>query len=127
VSEVLLAMSPRYPLVLIVEDEPLIRELAGIAITDAGFEVVEAGNAQEALEILDARNDVGVLCTDVDMPGALNGLQLASLVHERWPEIRLVVTSGRPLPAPVPDDGRFLSKPYSLQALTQTVADVSEA
>ena len=119
-------MSPRHPLVLIVEDEPLIRELAGIAITDAGFEVVEAGNAQEALEILDARNDVGVLCTDVDMPGALSGLQLASLVHERWPEIRLVVTSGRPLPAPVPDDGRFLSKPYSLQALTQTVADVSE-
>src|SRR4051812_21243417 len=119
-------MSPRQPLVLIVEDEPLVRELAGIAIADAGFEVVEASDAQQALEILNARGDVGVLCTDVDMPGALNGLQLASLVHERWPAIRLVVTSGRPLPAPVPDEGRFLSKPYSLDALAQTVADVSD-
>jgi hypothetical protein len=53
-------------------------------------------------------------------------LELARLVHERWPAIRLVVTSGRPLPAPVPDDGRFLSKPYSLDALTRTVADVSD-
>lgn len=60
------------------------------------------------------------------MPGALNGLELARLVHDRWPAIRLVVTSGRPLPAPVPDDGRFLRKPYSLDALTRTVADVSD-
>lgn len=119
-------MSSRQPLVLIVEDEPLIREFAGLAVADAGFDVVEAADAQQALEILNARSDVGVLCTDVDMPGALNGLELARLVHERWPAIRLVVTSGRPLPAPVPDDGRFLSKPYSLDALTRTVADVSD-
>jgi DNA-binding NtrC family response regulator len=119
-------MSPRLPLVLIVEDEPMVRELAGVAIADAGFEIVEAADAQQALEILNTRSDVGVLCTDVDMPGAMNGLQLASLVHERWPAIRLVVTSGRPLPAPVPDNGRFLSKPYSLRALAQTVADITQ-
>lgn len=115
----------RSPLVLIVEDEPLVRELAGVAISEAGFEVVEAADADEALEILEARSDVGVLCTDVDMPGSLNGLELARIVHERWPAMRLVVTSGR-APADVPDDGRFLRKPYTLDALAETVAKVAK-
>ena len=119
-------MSLPAPLVLIVEDEPLVRELAGAAITDAGFDVVEAANAQEALEILNDRQDIGVLCTDVNMPGPLDGLALARLVHERWPAIRLVVTSGRPLSELVPDDGRFVAKPYTLDTLAQSVIDVSK-
>ena len=119
-------MTPQAPLVLVVEDEPLVRELAGIAISEAGFEVLEASNAEQALNILGSRSDVGVLCTDVDMPGALDGLELAALVHQRWPAIRLVVTSGRPLRAPVPDAGKFLSKPYSLDVLARTVADTAD-
>lgn len=118
-------MSSNAPLVLIVEDEPLVREIAAAAIQDAGYEVVEAANAHEAVDILRTRADVGVLFTDVDMPGNLDGLALARLVHEQWPAIRLVVTSGRSLPDPVPDDGRFVAKPYSLRHLADTLASVT--
>jgi CheY-like chemotaxis protein len=119
-------MTPATSLVLIVEDEPLVRELASCALSEAGFDTLEAANAQDALDILNSRKDVGVLCTDVDMPGPFDGYQLAKLVHQRWPSIRLVVTSGRALPGPVPDHGKFVSKPYSLQALEQTVMAVSD-
>jgi CheY-like chemotaxis protein len=113
-------------LVLIVEDEPFIRELAVAAIEDAGFVTVEAANAQEAMDILNARTDVGLLFTDVNMPGPLDGLALATLVHEQWPAIQLVVTSGKPLDGPVPDEGRFMAKPYSLRHLTDTVTLMAE-
>lgn len=118
-------MTLSLPLVLIVEDEPLVRELAGVAISEAGFEILEAADADEALRILEARDDVGVLCTDVDMPGSVNGLELVRIVHEKWPAMRLVVTSGR-APAAVPDDGRFLLKPYTLNALAETVAEITK-
>ena len=114
-------MSLASPLVLIVEDEPLVRELAGEAISEAGFDILEAANAQDALDILKSRSDVGVLCTDVNMPGPFDGYALVKIVHEQWPSIKLVVTSGRGLPGPVPDNGRFIAKPYSLQALAETV------
>lgn len=113
------------PLVLIVEDDPLVREIAALAIEDAGLPYVEAADADEALEILKSRADVGVLFTDVNMPGALDGMDLAKLVHEQWPPIRLVVTSGRPLKSEVPDDGQFVAKPYDLGRLTQTLAKIA--
>lgn len=118
-------MSPTTPLVLIVEDEPLVRELAVAAIQDAGFEVVEAASADEAVCILQGRSDVGVLFTDVNMPGQLDGLGLARLVHEHWPAIRLVVTSGRGLSEPVPAD-QFVAKPYTLRELAETVTQVAQ-
>jgi CheY-like chemotaxis protein len=118
-------MTDTAPLVLVVEDELLIREIAAAAITDAGFEVVEAATAQEALDILGQRPDVGVLFTDVNMPGSLDGLALARLVHEQWPDIKLVVTSGRPLAAATPDDGQFLAKPYTLDVLTKAVREAT--
>ncbi len=114
------------PLVLVVEDEPLIRDVASTAISDAGFEVIEAASAAEALDVLRTRADVGVLFTDVDMPGSLDGLELATLVHEQWPAIQLVVTSGRGLRGPVPDDGRFVPKPYRLDDMIETVALVAK-
>lgn len=113
-------MSQTPPIVLIVEDEPLVRELAVAAIQEAGLEVVEAANADEAIDILQRRCDVGVLFTDVDMPGQLDGLALARLVHEHWPAIRLILTSGRSLPEPA-FDGQFVAKPYSLRQLARTV------
>ena len=94
-------------------------------LEDAGYRVVEAGSAAEALQILESRGDVGVLFTDINMPGALDGLSLAELVHQRWPQIKLVVTSGRGLPRAVPDDGKFLTKPYSLEEMTRVIASVS--
>lgn len=112
-------------LVLIVDDEPIIRLLACDSLEDAGFEVIDAGNAEEALEILGQRPDVGVLFTDVNMPGGLSGLDLAETVHRRWPAIKLVVTSGQPPARPVADGGRFLAKPYNLRSMTDLVTEVS--
>ncbi len=67
-----------------------------------------------------------MLFTDVNMPGALDGLDAARLVHERWPAIQLVLTSGRGLSVPVPDDGRFVAKPYSIKEMTEAVTQVAK-
>jgi CheY-like chemotaxis protein len=118
--------SPRQILVLLVDDEPGVRLVASDGLEDAGFAVIEAADAREAINILASRPDVGVLFTDVNMPGELDGLELAELVHQRWPAIKLVVTSGRALPREVPDDGRFIAKPYSLRSMTKLIGEVGE-
>ena len=114
-----------HQIVLIVDDEPVIRLVAAQALADAGFETIEAATADDALAILRQRGDVGVLFTDINMPGSIDGMDLARLVHEQWPAIRIVVTSGRALPGPVPDDGRFVGKPYSMGRMTQIISEVS--
>lgn len=113
--------TPTKALVLLVEDEPLVRWTAHDGLEAAGYQVIEAENAGQALTILEARRDVGVLFTDVNMPGPMDGLSLAELVHAKWPDIRLVVTSGRGLERPLPDDGAFLTKPYSYDDLARTI------
>lgn len=102
------------PIVLIVEDEALVRMMAVDMLEDASFTVVEAASADEAWTILESRSDIGMLFTDIEMPGSMNGFALASRVAERWPHIRLVITSGRCRPSPheVPDHGMFVPKPY---------------
>jgi CheY-like chemotaxis protein len=102
-------------LVLVVEDEGLVRLMAVDMLEDAGFAVIEASSADEAWTVLEDRGgDVGALFTDIEMPGSMNGFALASRVAERWPHIRLVMTSGRCRPAKcdVPDHGKFVPKPY---------------
>ncbi len=111
----------RHSMVLVVEDEPIVRLVAIQGLEDAGFEVVEAETAEEALEILEGRSDVSVLFTDVTMPGAVDGIRLAELVHRHWPAIRIVVTSARALDRHVPDDGCFLPKPYTQDEMTAAV------
>ncbi len=113
-------------LVLIVDDEPLIRFIAGDALEEAGFQVVEAANAEEAMSVLKSHDNVGILFTDVNMPGPLNGLELAELVNRRWPTIKLVITSGRALERAVPDTGRFLAKPYDLGLMADLIAEVND-
>lgn len=107
---------PRFPslVVLVVEDEHLLRMLAVDILEDTGFTVVPVATADEAWPILESRGDIGVLFTDVNMPGAMDGLTLAARVAKRWPHIRLVITSGRSglSSYEVPDDGRFIQKPY---------------
>src|SRR6202048_1619582 len=82
------------PVVLIVEDEALLRMDAVDMIAAAGFEAVEAANADEAIEILEARRDITVGFTDIQMPGSMEGLKLARAVRGRWPPIKIVATSG---------------------------------
>src|SRR5450432_2673570 len=105
----------RRPVVLIVEDEFLLRIDAVDMIAGAGFEVVEAANADQAIEILEARPDITVVFTDIQMPGSMDGLKLARAVRGRWPPIKIVATSGHLEVAEtdLPDGGRFLPKPYS--------------
>ena len=82
--------------VLIVEDDFLIRMGAVDTIRAAGFEVVEAKDADEAIEVLENRLDITVVFTDIHMPGSMDGLKLAAAVRGRWPPIKIVATSGRP-------------------------------
>ena len=82
------------PVVLIVEDEFLLRMDAVDMIAAAGFEAIEAANADEAIGILEARRDITVVFTDIQMPGSMDGLKLARAVRGRWPPIKIVATSG---------------------------------
>jgi CheY-like chemotaxis protein len=97
--------------------------LAVEVLSEAGFTVLESASADEALTILEVRPDVRVLFTDVNMPGSLDGLALAEIVQTRWPEIRILIGSGRirPGPAEVPAGVQFMAKPYAPRALTGAV------
>jgi CheY-like chemotaxis protein len=108
------------PVVLIVEDEFLLRMDAVDMITAAGFEVVEAANADAAIEILEARRDITVVFTDVQMPGSMDGLKLAQAVRGRWPPIKIIATSGHVhvRETDLPEGGRFLPKPYNPMQVT---------
>ena len=114
--------------VLIVEDEAIIRMNAVDAIMDAGHEVLEAENADEAIRILEARNDITIIFTDIDMPaGTMNGLRLAAAVRDRWPPNRIIATSGRVevRHGDLPSGSLFLAKPYDHRVLTNALADVT--
>jgi CheY-like chemotaxis protein len=104
----------RTPSILIVEDEPLVRLCAVDTVAAAGFDVIEAASAAEALRILESRSDIRVVFTDIQMPGSMDGLTLAYAVHIRWPPIKIIVTSGRELLTEddLPEGGLFFSKPY---------------
>lgn len=103
------------PAVLIVDDEAIIRMYATVLVEDAGYVAIEAATADEALEILSARDDIRVLFTDVEMPGSLNGLELVEVVREKWPPIELIVASGHVQvdPQRLPERARFFRKPYT--------------
>jgi len=99
--------------VLVVEDEMLLRMKAVDMVEDAGYTSTEAVDADEALAILQSRTDIALLFTDVQMPGSMNGLQLAHVVHERWPPIRIILASGqlKLSGSEIPLESRFFGKP----------------
>jgi len=101
-------------LVLVVEDEPLIRVMAAAMFENDGFEVLEAATADEAIHVLEMRKDMALVFTDVEMPGNMDGLRLMSVIRERWPPVKLIVTSGRfrVTDNQFPSDVAFFSKPY---------------
>jgi CheY-like chemotaxis protein len=101
------------PVVLVVEDEMLLRMRAVDMVEDAGYTSVEAVDADEAVEILQSRSDIALLLTDIQMPGTMDGLTLAHTVHERWPPIKIILVSGQLLRSniDIPADSRFFRKP----------------
>jgi CheY-like chemotaxis protein len=117
----------RPPVILVVEDETLLRMLAGDILTEeAGYRVIEAVEADEALILLESRHDVRLVFTDVNMPGSLNGFALARLVDMRFPGIKVIVTSGlaRPGVGDLSKGARFLPKPYAPSALITMVQEM---
>jgi len=100
--------------VLVVEDEPLVLMSTADFLQDEGFTVLEAATADEAIVLLENNPQISILFTDVDMPGTMDGLKLSAAVRNRWPPIRIVVTSGHRIVdiTELPDGGVFFSKPY---------------
>jgi CheY-like chemotaxis protein len=102
-------------IVLVVEDEPLIRLFLADALEDAGYAVLEAGSVLEAVGLLGSYPDIGAVFTDVDMPGGLDGTHLARLVGRISRDIGIGVTSGRSNIGKdeLPERARFIPKPYT--------------
>ena len=114
--------------VLIVEDEALVRMTAVDMIEEAGFEILEAANADEAtILLLEARRDITVLFTDIEMPGSMDGLRLAQAVRGRWPPIKIIATSGRCVvrDGDLPSGGLFLPKPYSSTQISSALRELT--
>lgn len=115
------------PLVLVVEDEPLLRLFAADMIEDAGFETVEAANSTEAVAILESRPDIRIVFTDVDMPHGIDGIRLAACIRDRWPPIKIIITSGKPLPRRVniPAETVFFPKPFRQDKVIETLRSMA--
>ena len=107
--------------VLVVEDSPLILMTALDLVTTAGFEGVGAASADEAIAILEARSDIRLVFTDVEMPGSIDGLKLAHYIRNRWPPIHLIVASGRTIleESQLPIGSSFFSKPYDHNTIVE--------
>ena len=107
------------PIVLIVEDEMVLRMRAVDIVEDAGFVPIQAVNADEAIEVLESREDISLLFTDIQMPGSMDGLKLAHAVHTRWPHIKIILVSGQiaVTDADKPTDSRFFPKPLEIQKM----------
>ncbi len=109
--------------ILVVEDEPLIRLGIVIMLERSGFEAIEADTADEAISIIEARGDIRLVVTDVDMPGTMDGVKLAHYIRRKWPPIKLIVISGKVGLSTIdlPSGARFFSKPYEDAKLLHTI------
>lgn len=118
-----MATDPLCPAVLVVDDEPLVREIAVDILSDLGVIPYEAEDADEALFMLAAHPAIAVLFTDIKMPGGMDGVQLARRVNEIRPDVGIIITSGMRMMSslPMPEDGIFLPKPYRAEQLTQAI------
>jgi CheY-like chemotaxis protein len=117
------------PVVLVVEDDVLLRLDAVDILKRAGYVVVQAGTADEAIAILEARPNIHVVFTDVQMPGSMDGLKLAKFVKDRWPPIKIIATSGLVdvRKEDLPEGGYFVPKPYSPKEIIRTLNEILSA
>jgi len=110
--------------VLVVEDSMIIRMGAVDLVLSAGYEALEARDADEAIRILESRDDVDLVFTDVQMPGTMDGIKLSHYIRDRWPPVRLIVASGEAIleESSLPTGSRFFSKPYDSHVITDAMA-----
>jgi CheY-like chemotaxis protein len=120
-------MTSAKQVVLVVEDEPLLRMAAVDMIEAGGFIVVEASDATQAVEILESRPDIRIVFTDIDMPRGMNGMKLAAVIRDRWPPIHIIITSGHMTPPAnhLPADSVFFSKPYRERDVMTTIREMA--
>jgi two-component sensor histidine kinase len=112
--------------VLVVEDEMVLRMRTVDVVEDAGFNAIEAINADDALTILEARSDISMLLSDIQMPGTMDGLKLAHAVHDRWPSIKIILVSGQVKLDDIetPADSRFFGKPFEVKRMVSELQDM---
>ncbi len=111
----------RKAVILIVEDSAIIRMGAVDLVSSAGYQALEASNAEEAIRLLEARSDIDLVFTDVGMPGTMDGIKLAHYIRNRWPPVKLIVASGRTIieESQLPEGSRFFPKPYSERTIVE--------
>jgi two-component system, response regulator PdtaR len=118
-----------YPktVVLVVEDEPLLRMDTVDMVEEAGFEAVEAANATQAMHVLEDRDDIRIILSDIDMPPGMDGMELVAIVRNRWPPIEIILVSGQISSASVrlPERGVFFSKPYRQRDLVTAMQQMA--
>jgi CheY-like chemotaxis protein len=116
--------------VLMVEDEMMLRMCVIDMVEDAGYTPIEARDVDEAVAILESRSDIALMCTDIQMPGSMDGLELAHTVRARWPSIKIIVVSGQlnPLSIDLPPCSRFFGKPLEAgQMIAQMRSMIGQA
>jgi CheY-like chemotaxis protein len=111
------------PVALVVDDEPLILMDTSDMMSDVGYHVIEARNADDAFEFLKQHSSLKVVLTDIQMPGEIDGIKLAHHIADRWPAIKVIVASGAVSPEPgiLPESATFLNKPISLEVVHQAL------
>jgi two-component system, response regulator PdtaR len=114
-----------HALVLVVDDDVLQRMGASGMFVDAGYRVLEAGDADEALRFFESGADISLLFTDVGMPGSMSGSDLARHVDARWPTVGIIMTSGRPRPDRLSPRMRFHEKPYEQTAVLRQAMEMT--
>ncbi|MFC3075027.1 response regulator [Shinella pollutisoli] len=110
--------------ILVVEDSALIRMSAVDLVLSAGYEALEARDADEAIRILEARADIDLVFTDVQMSGTMDGIKLAHYIRDQWPPVKLIVASGQAIieDSTLPTGSRFFAKPYEDHAIADAIA-----
>jgi len=110
--------------VLVVEDSAIIRMGAVDLVLSVGYEALEASDADAAIRILESRNDVDLVFTDVQMPGTMDGIELSHYIRDRWPPVRLIIASGEAFleESSLPIGSRFFSKPYDESSIANAMA-----
>ena len=115
--------------VLVVEDETFIRMDVVEMLRAAGFDILEATNADEAIQLLERNSDIRLIFTDIDMPGSMNGLKLSAAVRDRWPPVKIIATSGhfKVQAGDLPEDARFIAKPYQPAQIISAIRELTSA
>ena len=111
---------------LVVDDDPFVLMVTVDLMEEAGYRVLKASNADDAIKVLEANPEIRVLFTDIEMPGSMDGIKLAHYARKRWPPLKIIVVSGQVTPAlgSLPEGGRFLSKPFYPAQVAAVLASI---